>query len=129
MTIPANQDKLVTRFCVIVKNEKDVKHLVQSVCMRTQSLSRVQLCAAPWTDMHQAPLSMEFPRQAYWSGLPFPTPGDLPDQKDNKNVSHNVMNVKMGALRCEFSDWEISQVFSATRCVTGKLGGGIDSMS
>ena len=77
----------------------------------------------------QAPLSMRFPRQAYWSGLPFPTPGDLPDQKDNKNVSHNVMNVKMGALRCEFSDWEISQVFSATRCVTGKLGGGKDSMS
>ena len=28
---------------------------------------------------HQAPLSMEFPRQDYWSGLPFPTPGDLPD--------------------------------------------------
>ena len=73
--------------------------------------------------MYQAPLPMEFSRQAYWSGLPFPTPGDLPDQKDNKNVSHNVMNVKMGALRCELSDWEISQVFSATRCVTGKLGG------
>ena len=33
----------------------------------------------PWTLAHQAPLSMEFSRQEYWSGLAFPTPGDLPD--------------------------------------------------
>ena len=33
----------------------------------------------PWTVAHQAPLSMEFSRQEHWSGLPFPTPGDLPD--------------------------------------------------
>ena len=32
-----------------------------------------------WTVAHQAPLSMEFSRQEYWSGLPFPSPGDLPD--------------------------------------------------
>ena len=32
----------------------------------------------PRTAAHQAPLSMEFPRQGYWSGLPFPSPGDLP---------------------------------------------------
>ena len=35
--------------------------------------------AIPWTAVHQAPLSMEFSRQEYWSGLPFPTLGDLPD--------------------------------------------------
>ena len=35
--------------------------------------------ATPWTVAHQAPLSMEFSRQEYWSGLPFPSPGDLPD--------------------------------------------------
>ena len=34
----------------------------------------------PWTVAHQAPPSMEFSRQEYWSGLPFPSPGDLPDQ-------------------------------------------------
>ena len=34
-----------------------------------------------WTDVHQAPLSMGFSRQEYWSGLPFPSPGDLPDPK------------------------------------------------
>ena len=33
----------------------------------------------PWTVAHQAPPSMEFSRQEYWSGLPFPSPGDLPD--------------------------------------------------
>ena len=33
----------------------------------------------PWTAAHQASLSMEFPRQQYWSGLPFPSAGDLPD--------------------------------------------------
>ena len=38
-----------------------------------------QLCAIPWTVAHQAPLTMGFPRQEYWSGLPCPSPGDLPD--------------------------------------------------
>ena len=44
-----------------------------------QLLSRVQLFATPWTIAYQAPLSMGFSRQEYWSGLPFPSPGDLPD--------------------------------------------------
>ena len=44
-----------------------------------QLLSCVQLFATPWTIAHQAPLSMEFSRQEYWNGLPFPPPGDLPD--------------------------------------------------
>ena len=35
--------------------------------------------ATPWIIAHQAPLSLGFPRQEYWSGLPFPLPGDLPD--------------------------------------------------
>ena len=39
--------------------------------------SRVQLFAALWTVAHQAPLSLGFSRQEYWSGLPFPPPGDL----------------------------------------------------
>ena len=36
-------------------------------------------CGTPWTLAHKAPLSMQFPRQEYWSGLPFPSPGDLPN--------------------------------------------------
>ena len=42
-------------------------------------LSHVQFFVTSWTVAHQAPLSMRFPRQDYWSGLPFPPPGDLPD--------------------------------------------------
>ena len=44
-----------------------------------KSLSRVWLFATPWTVAHQAPISMEFSRHEYWSGLPFPSPGDLSD--------------------------------------------------
>ena len=36
--------------------------------------------ATPWTVAHQVPLSMGFPRQEYWNGLLFPSPGDLPDK-------------------------------------------------
>ena len=43
------------------------------------SLSRVRLFATPWTVAYEAPPSMGFSRQEYWSGLPFPSPGDLPD--------------------------------------------------
>ena len=44
-----------------------------------KSLSRVQLFETPWTVAYQAPESMEFSRQEYWSGLPFSSPGDLPN--------------------------------------------------
>ena len=47
--------------------------------MRAQSLRRVQLFSTPWIAACQAPLSMEYSRQEYWSGLPFPIPGDLAD--------------------------------------------------
>ena len=48
------------------------------VCV-CESLSRVQLFATAWTAAHQAPLSMEFSRQEYWSGLPFASPEELPN--------------------------------------------------
>ena len=41
--------------------------------------SCIQLFSTPWTIAPKAPLFMGFPRQGYWSGLPFPSPGDLPD--------------------------------------------------
>ena len=49
------------------------------VCVRVQSLSHVRVFENPWTVAHQAPQSMEFFRQEYWSGLPFSPPEDLPD--------------------------------------------------
>ena len=47
-------------------------------CSSSVSRSVVSDSATPWTVAHQAPLSMGFSRQEYWSGLPFPCPGDLP---------------------------------------------------
>ena len=47
--------------------------------MEVKSLSHVWLFETPWTVVYQAPRSMGFSRQEYWSGLPFPSPGDLPD--------------------------------------------------
>ena len=46
---------------------------------KVKSLSRVRLFVTPWTVACQAPQSMGFSRQEYWSGLPFPSPGDLPN--------------------------------------------------
>jgi len=46
--------------------------------VKVKSLSCVQLFATPWTVARQAPPSMGFSRQEYWSGLPMPSPGDLP---------------------------------------------------
>ena len=47
--------------------------------MCAQLLKHVQLFETPWTIAYQAPLSMEFSRQEYWSELPYPSPGDLPN--------------------------------------------------
>ena len=47
--------------------------------VKVKSLSHVWLFVTLWTIAHQGPLSMGFTRQEYWSGLPFPSPGDLPD--------------------------------------------------
>ena len=60
----------------------DMRRTIQSlwpvVKVKVKSLSHVQLFATPWTVAHQDPLSMGFSRQERWSGLPFPSPGDLP---------------------------------------------------
>ena len=50
---------------------------LMSCCCLVANL--VRLFAIPWAVAHQAPLSMGFPRQEYWSGLPYPSPGNLPD--------------------------------------------------
>jgi len=49
------------------------------VQVRVQSLSRARLFVTPWNAACQAPLSMGFSRQEYWSELPFPPPGELPN--------------------------------------------------
>ena len=47
--------------------------------VKVKSLSCFRLFATPWTVAYQAPPSVGFSRQEYWSGLPFPSPGDLPN--------------------------------------------------
>ena len=53
-------------------------YCVKSLCC-AWLLSHVRLFATPWTAARQAPLSMGFSRQEYWSGLPCPPPGDRPN--------------------------------------------------
>ena len=50
-----------------------------TVKVKVKSLSRVRLFATPWTVAYWAPPSMGFSGQGDWSGLPFPSPGDLPN--------------------------------------------------
>ena len=63
---------------------------------KVKSLSCVWLFATPWTVVHQAPPSMEFSRQEYWSGLPFPSPisYEVWSKKKKKKVSQVVLAVK-----------------------------------
>ena len=67
-------------------------------------LSSVQLFATPWTEARQAPLSMEFSSQEYWSRLPLPTPGDLPDP-GIKSVSP-VAPALAGGFFTTWATWE-----------------------
>ena len=53
-----------------------------------KSLSCVRLFATPWTVAYQAPPFMGFSRQEYCSGLPFPSPGNLPDERLNPGLLH-----------------------------------------
>ena len=61
------------------------------------SLSHVRLFATPWTVVHQAPLSVGFSRQEYWSGLPCLPPGNLPDP-EIEPTSLMAPELEMGSL-------------------------------
>ena len=79
--------------CSVVENALEVKWS-RSVMSNSFFFFHVQLVASPWTVAHYAPLSMGFSRQEYWSGLPFPSPEDLPnpgiEPRDRTQVSHIV---------------------------------------
>ena len=62
-----------------ITNEDQKEMVPEEVCVKCVSHCHVRVFATPWTVARQVPLSMEFPRQQYWSGLPFPSPGDLPN--------------------------------------------------
>ena len=56
--------------------------------VKVKLLSHVRFFATPWTVAYQSPPSMGFSRQESWSGLPFPSPGDLPDQESKPGLPH-----------------------------------------
>ena len=64
---------------VLLWYPKKIHLIYLGVCV--QSLSCAQLFSTPWTAANQAPLPMEFSRQAYWRELPFSTPGVFPDRR------------------------------------------------
>ena len=64
-----------------------------------KSLSRVPLFMTPWTVAYQALQSVEFSRQEYWNGLPFPSPGDLP----NPGIEPGSPALQADALPSELS--------------------------
>ena len=68
--------------------------------MHAQLLSGVHRFVTSWTVTHQAPLSMGFPRQEYWSGLLFPPPGNLPDP------GNEPMSLQSPVLAGMFFTWE-----------------------
>ena len=69
-------------------------------CTHDQSLNCVRFFVIPWTIARQAPLSMGFPMQEYWSGLPFPSPGDLPDP-EIEPASPASPTLQVDSLLCE----------------------------
>ena len=65
--------------------------------VKVKSLSRVRLFVTPWTVAHQPPPSMGFSRQEYWSGLLFPSPGNLP----NPGIEPRSLELQADALTSE----------------------------
>ena len=71
-------------------------------------LSNVRLFMTPSTVAHQAPLSMEFSRQDYWSGLPFPSPGNLPNP--------GIKPMFLRLLHWKADSWPVSHLGSHKKC-------------
>ena len=90
-TVPARMLNVIINksLNITLKSKVKVKMLVVQLCLT--------LCRPPWTAALQAPLSMEFPRQEYWSGWPFPSPEDLP----NPRVETGSSALQEGSLPSE----------------------------
>ena len=93
--------------------------LASSSGVKVKSLSHVRLFATPRNVAYQAPPSMEFFRQEYWSGLPFPSPGDLPDPGMNPGVPHCRQTLHRLSLQGKISSGEIL-LKPSTHCTSPK---------
>ena len=84
--------------CLAPRNQNKTEAILyQILYVAVQSPRRIQLFMTLWTVAHQAPLSVGFFRQEYWSGLPFPPPRDLPDP-GIESASLNLLHWQAGSL-------------------------------
>ena len=93
---------IVALFTVVKRGKQPVYQwkgvcMCVCVCTRAKSLQSCPTLCDPWTVACQAPLSMGFSRQEHWSGLPFPSPGDLPDP----GIEHGSPALQAGSLPSE----------------------------
>ena len=78
--------------------------------MKGKSLSRVQLLVTPWTAAHQAPPSMEFSRQEYWSGVPLPSLYDMLEKANMETVKKKKKSV-IAKIRWNTEDFRPVKLF------------------
>ena len=82
------ETKRDARICTILTMDwKEKSKKLLPPCAKVLSHSVTSDSATPWTVVYQAPLSTEFSRQEYWSGLPFPSPGDFSQSRGQSQVS------------------------------------------
>ena len=82
--------------------------LLRCIKVKVKSLSRVRLFTTPWTVAHQAPPSMGFSRQEYWSGVPLPSPserlvpskGHVEGHPGHRGLSHKMRSLDSGNWKC-----------------------------
>ena len=98
---------IVAIFQVLVDIENIPKSFTVHSCMLSH-LSPVQLFETPWTVAHQAPLSLEFSRQEYWSGLPFLSPGKL----SNPGIEPRPPTLWADSLPSEHSSSKIAKTLT-----------------
>ena len=84
-------------------------------CMHYQSFSHDWLFVTPWAEVPQAPLSMGFSRQEYWSGLVFPPPGDFP------NPGSNLSLLQCRWIFYHWTTWEAQECFDPALNQCGKI--------
>ena len=68
------------------KSNREKHYMISFTCVHAKLLQSCLTLATPWTVAHQVPVFMGFPRQEYWSWLPGPPPGDLPDPRSNLHL-------------------------------------------
>ena len=84
-------------------------------------LSRVRLFATPWTVAYQAPPSMGFSRQEYWSGLPFPSPGIFPTQGLNLSLPHCRQTLLLAEPPGKHYGFEVLHYFQIKNILTENI--------